>query len=44
VSPHDSSSQTAKPLQSIAALWRFTAHNGGSHLAKPLKGGIILTV
>jgi hypothetical protein len=42
--PHDFSSQTAKPLQSITALWRSTGHNGGPHLAMPLKGGIILVV
>jgi hypothetical protein len=42
--PHDSSSQTAKPLQRIAAQWCSTGHNGGSHLAKPFKGGIISMV
>ena len=42
--PHDTYSQTAKPLQGIAALWRSTGHNGGSHPAKPLKRSIILAV
>jgi hypothetical protein len=44
VFPQGTFSQTAKPLQSIAAPWRSTGHNGGPHLAKPLKGSIISAI